>query len=302
MRHFFIFFALVLMIGGSTFQPAQAQGRNFYGFKNIVHGHAKIGLSKQIAYAPDDYYADIKGGYIEIFVSKGQCSDKYRFTWKFKDDMSKLEPGFVYNAEMTAERIEGTCRQNEAWGRLYGSNEKCALCVDENIAPTSFSLAVKAKGKEKSYAVPLDYNHDSQFEVSVSRVAEEDAMIFLSFSCTTNPSPKENFDYQVVYHYKKNYQPQTGAIGFDCHMLYGIGTNMAFLESGAQNNLPYADIKPHLSYAIQHISASNCLEPDVLIELRKRMEAEGADTKSFYEEIKAFRKELHSMIPRECIE
>jgi len=302
MKQFFRFLLIALLVNSFGFQTTQAQGRNFYGFKNIVHGHAKIGLYKQITYAPDDYYADINGGFIEIFVSKGQCSDKYRFTWKFLDDISKLEPGRIYNAEVKAERIEGNCRQNEAWTRLYGSNEKCPLCVDKSIAPTSISLAVKAKGSEKSYAVPLDYNHESKFEISVSRVAEEETMIFLSFSCTANPSPKQNFDYQVVYHYKKNYQPQTGSVGFDCHMLYGIGTNMAFLESGAEKDLPYEEVKGFINSAIQHISASNCLEPDALVEIRTRMEEEGVSTANFYEEIKAFRKALPAMIPKECIE
>ena len=281
--------------------PAGAQGKNFYGLKNIVQGHAKIGLAKQITYAPDDYYADAKGGYVDIFVAKGQCSDKYRFSWKFLDEMSKLEPGIIYKAELKAERIEGNCKQNEAWVNLLGSNENCRLCTDKKLTTSSFSIAAKPKGDARAYAVPMDYNKESTFEVSVSRVAEEETMIFLSFSCTTNPSPRENFDYQVVYIYKKNYQPQTESIGFDCQMLYGIGTNMAFLEIEAGNGSAWDAMKEYLGGAIKFVRASNCLDTDYLMDLKERM-TDTEDGSEFYEEIKAYRENLPSLIPRDCIE
>jgi hypothetical protein len=278
-----------------------AQGRNFYGFKNIVHGHAKIGLAKQLDYPPDDYYADINGGYIEIFLSKGQCSDKYRFEWKFHQDMSKLEPNVIYKAEVTAERIEGNCRQNEAWVQMSGSNESCRLCTDRNLTISTMAIAVKPKGDARAYAVPLDYNHSANFEINVARVAEEETMIFLSFSCTANPSPRQNFDYQVVYHYKKNYQPQTGSVGFDCQMLYGIGTNLAFLETAAANATAWDEVKDYLSEALKFVRASACLETDYLTDLKARMTG-AEDTSPFYEEIKAYRERLPSLIPRDCIE
>lgn len=281
---------------------AQAQGRNFYGFHSISHGHAKIGLSKQITYPPDDYYADTKGGYIEIFVAKGQCSDKYRFSWEFDQDIAKMEPGFVYKATVTGERIEGTCKQNEAWAQLLGSNDNCRLCTDNALAGPSVSIAVKAKGDSRTYAVPEDYNRESNYEISVSRVAEEDVRIFLSFSCTTNPSPRSNFDYQVVYNYKKNYQPATGSVGFDCQMLYGIGTNMAFLEKAAESDADYDALSEFLNEAINHVRASNCLDADYLKHLKKRMQETPENSKAYYEEIKAYREQLPELIPRDCIE
>ena len=54
--------------------------------------------------------------------------------------------------------------------------------------------------------------------------------------------------------------------------------------------------------AIQHISASNCLEPDILVELREEMRAAEGGMSDFYDRIRAFRKALPSMIPKECIE
>ena len=287
----------------AAFQPCDlaAQGRNFYGFKNIVHGHAKINLVKQIDYAPDDYYADLKGGYIEIFVAKGQCSDKYRFSWTFEEDMSKLEPGKVYAAELKAERLDGSCKQNEAWMQLQGSNEKCQLCTDRNLTKSTVSIAAKAKGDERVYAVPESYPKTTKYEVSVSRVAEEETMIFLSFGCKTNPSPHQAFDYQVVYHYKKNYQPETGSIGFDCQMLYGIGTNMAFLETGAQNGDDWETLQPYLDGALKYLRASNCLESDYLLDLKDRMK-DTEDASAFAAEIQKYREQIPNLVAAGCLD
>lgn len=282
-------------------QDAGAQGRNFYGLKEIIHGHARIGMSKQVDYPPDDYYADEKGGYVEIFVSKGQCSDKYRFSWKFLDNISKLEPNAIYRAEVHAERIEGNCRQNEAWVELNGSNQPCRLCTDKNLPGTAVALAVRGGEDSRVYAVPEDYPHATTYEINAARVSEEETMIFLSFSCTTNPSPHQNFDYQVVYLYKKNYQPQTGAIGFDCQMLYGIGTNLAFLETTAAAGGDWEVLQPYARDALKYVRASNCLDDAFLVELIDRMSGT-EDGESFFEEIKAYREELPSLIPRDCIE
>lgn len=294
-------FALLMMLSIVLPSELAAQGRNFYGFRDFAHGHAKIGLAKPIDYAPDDFYADIRGGYIDIFVAKGNCSDKYRFSWTFEADMTKLEPGQVYPVRLKAERIEGTCRQNEAWGMVQGSNDKCALCEDTGLPGPAVTLAVKPLGDARAYAVPDNYNKESTYEISVSRVAEEETHFFLSFSCTTNPSPRENFDYQVVYRYGKNYQPQTGAVGFDCHMLYGIGTNLAFLEKGAEAGDAAADLLPFLNAAIKHVTASGCLDPAWLNDLKKRLATAG-DTRVFHEEIKRYREQVPSLISSDCID
>jgi hypothetical protein len=238
-------------------------------------------------------YTD-KGGSISFDKTyTSSCTRSYTFTWVFSKAISELKNGEEFSVVVKCEDCpspEQTCKK---WTRatVGGGNNILKLKGYDKIDYNS-NIAVE-NTTAGSFGVnswsSTNRSHTWTFKVNKKKEANY-TVIYLRFG---NSSKGHNVYYVFS---ESDDDPQL----INCHTLLGLGKNLFSLEIGALNGYSIEEwMIPTINAALNHIEASNCLSPDYLIDLKKRMEGE-SDSSQFYDEIQSYSLSVETEVATAC--
>lgn len=296
---------LICLLATSIF--SYAQQKDFYGFSKILKGLESSNKNTNIS--PTKFEADLNGGTFQIRMpnTSGTCYGDYEFTWKFTEDISKLETGKEYPVTVKGRRIGGDCEKNTAKTYLKSGNASSSLLTKAGIKSdpaTSIKMIWNTTYIVDAFPVGDKNMLNAKVAVNGNPYAEFSSFgLKFYFSSFPYSSTSKYCTFDVLYVYQKNKaitKSPAGAV--NCPVLYGLGVNIGIMEYGSLENAKSYFIAGFVDHALDHMKASGCIpasEIAYLEDLKIRM-LKKETTKEFASEISLYRQRLTTIIEEGC--
>ena len=271
---------------------------------SIEHGHGNFSYYDTDLRPPISVQANQFGGNVETNLKLNNgCTEVYSFTWTFDRDISKIKVGQIVHGNLNASRIKGNCPNNTANITVSGSNNGSTLKSN----PLKGHGGIVVYGNR---AVAAGYDHEprtSKFSIEVTNSRPNNTFFTVRIASTTDASNHDVFDYELRYNYSESIsdfeRSPDSSVGSktssssksNCYALLGLGKLVNGLVIGAYEGYGAEWMIKTIDYALVHVKSTNCISPQYLTELRKRM-VNSSNTNAFMNEISAYSRALEDEI------
>jgi len=231
--------------------------------------------------------ADSKGGVMRFTRNySSSCKTNYVLKWTFSRDVQTLDDGEEFEVTLDCISCQSSCGKKWTSGSVSGSNN-----IFWPIGETSYESEYNGNisGSTSSGRVNgWDPNASTATTKLVYR--KKKSVPFTAFYIIMG-------DHRVYYIYGNDTAPD-GPV--NCHTLLGLGKNLFSLEYGALDDKDIGTwMIPTIDNALSHVTASGCLSPAYLTDLRKRM-LDAESSLPFYNEIQQYAADVEEEIITSC--
>lgn len=233
--------------------------------------------------------ADALGGNIKFnrTYRSSRCVGTYDIDWTFNKDLRSLQNGEEFTITISCRNCKTPCGFKWGIANVYASNNITGIdqypnyTYNANISQVSTTAS--SSGVHDWY--PGHTSHTYTFVYNEKKKAKLTGFTF------------DFAGHRVYYVFEEGATMSSGTV--NCHTLFGLGKLINGLELGAYEGYGWEWMNTTITYALDHIEASNCLSNAYLTDLKRRI-YNAPDTRVFLNEIRTYSRKLDSEVTTSC--
>ena len=250
-----------------------------------------------------DVKADKYGGtLVSDRVVSNDCRGDYHVKWSFSTDISTLRNGDEFTVYTECADCTSTCGFRKAVafagraGNITSIPGYSGYTYNGNIEVVSNTI--KSGNQDSWYNGYTKHSHYMKTRImknskyTAFNIVLGNHMVYYVYEYSETDSNNSGIGY-------RSSSTSSSTKQINCLQLVTVGQLVGQLSVGAYEGYGYSWMVKAIDYALDHIKATNCMSPDYLRDLRKRINY-APDTKIFYNEIEVYFKGLYEEVGVSC--
>ncbi len=217
---------------------------------------------------------------------RANCTGRYNISWQFNKDLSSLRDGEQFSITISCKNCKTPCGYKWGLANVYASNNVRSIDKYPNYSYNG-NIAQMSTTAASSGVHDWSPGHITHTYTFVYHKKKDTPLTAFTFDFA---------GYRIYYVFEKGTSVSKSV---NCHTLFGLGKLIYGLELGAYEGYGWEWMHTTISYALEHIKASNCLDNSYLNDLKRRIYGT-SDTKAFLQEIRTYSRKLDTEINTSC--